>query len=119
MISDNNYILGEEVAVQIRRSWEIELENDSYQRLLNYMTKIQLHDILDKTGLPVAGSKEEQILRIINALIPPAEALGFLSIEDLRDISRQAKSPVAGLKAEVIANIVEHFDQKRDICQFI
>ena len=115
LISDNNYILGEEVAVQIRRSWDIELENDSYQRLLNYMTKIQLHDILDKTGLPVAGSKEEQILRIINASIPPAEALGFLSIEDLRDISRQAKSPVAGLKAEVIANIVEHFDQKRDL----
>lgn len=66
---DNKYILGDEVAVQIRRTWGIDLENDSYHRLLNYLTKIQLHNVLEKTGLNVTGSKEEQIQHIINALV--------------------------------------------------
>jgi chromosomal replication initiation ATPase DnaA len=111
---DNNYILGDEVAVQIRRAWGIDLENDSYQRLLNYLTKIQLHNALEKTGLNVTGSKEEQIQRIINALVPPVEVLGFLHIEELRELCRHSKAQVSGLKTEVIGNIIEHFDQGQD-----
>lgn len=112
---DNNYILGDEVAVQIRRAWGIDLENDSYQRLLNYLTKIQLHNVLEKTGLNVTGSKEEQIQRIINALVPPIEVLGFLHIEELRELCRHSKAQVSGPKTEVIGNIIEHLDQGRDL----
>ncbi|HLP48126.1 MAG TPA: BREX system ATP-binding domain-containing protein, partial [Candidatus Kapabacteria bacterium] len=112
---DNNYVLADEVSMQIRRIWGIDLENEPYNRLLNMMTKTQLYNILEKTGLLVSGSKDEQIQRIIDALITPTDVLDALSIEELRELCRQAKSPVSGLKAEVIENIITHFDQERDL----
>jgi len=114
---DANYILADEVALQVRRIWGIDLNNDSYKRLLNAMTKQQLYNVLDKTRLQVSGSKEEQIQRIIDALIPPAETLGFLHIEELRELCRQTKAQVSGLKADVIGNLIEHFDQDRDLIE--
>jgi len=115
LIFDNNYVMAEDVALQIRRALGIELENDSYNRLLNFMTKPQLYNVLEKTGLQLSGSKEEQIKRIINALVPPAEALEFIHIEELRELARQSKAQVSGLKAEVVGNIIDHFDQRRDL----
>ncbi len=115
LIHENDYVVADEVALQIRRAWGIDLENNSYGRLLSAMTKTQLSNILDKTGLLLTGSKEEQIQRIINALIPPGEVLDFLHIEELRDLCRRTKAPVSGVKAEVIGNLIEHFDQGRDL----
>ncbi len=112
---NNHYLLADEVSGQIRRTWGIDLENAPYNRLLNAMTKTQLYNILEKIGLQVSGSKDEQIQRIIDALIPPIEVLDFLSIDELRELCRQTKAPVSGLKAEVIGNIITHFDQERDI----
>jgi len=79
------------------------------------MTKPQLYNILEKTGLQVSGSKDEQIQRIINALVPPNEALGLVHIDELREFARQTKTQVSGVKAEVIGNMIEHFDQGRDL----
>ncbi|MDQ1352220.1 MAG: hypothetical protein QG657_2526 [Acidobacteriota bacterium] len=115
LTSNNQYMLAAEVAVQIRRTLGIDLENAPYNRLLNAMTKTQLYNILEKMGVQVSGSKDEQIQRIIDALIPPIEVLDFLSIDELRELSRQTKAPISGLKAEVIGNIITHFDQERDI----
>lgn len=115
LLTENDYVMAEEVALQVRRAWGIDLQNSPYGRLLNAMTKKQLHNILEKTGLQVAGSKEEQIQRIINALVPPGETLDFLNIAELRDLSRRTKAPVAGIKVEVIGNLIEHFDQDRDL----
>lgn len=112
---NNNYILAEEVAIQIRRVWGIELENNSYFRLLNVMTKTQLYTILEKSGLQVSGSKEEQIYRTINALVPPSIALGHLHIDELREICRENKIYVSGVKVEVTGNIIDHFDQGNDL----
>jgi hypothetical protein len=112
---DHNYILAEEVALQIRRAWEIELSNTSYKRLLNELTKKQLYNILEQTSLLLTGSKDEQIERIANALVPPAEALDFLHIDELRELARDTKAQVSGLKAEVIGNLIEHFDQGLDL----
>jgi hypothetical protein len=112
---DNSYILAEEVALQIRRVWGMALENDPYRRLLDAMTKQQLYNILEKTRLQVSGSKEEQVRRIIDALIPPTEALNFLHIDELRELCRHTNAPVSGIKADVIGNIIEHFDRDRDL----
>lgn len=112
---ENNYVLGEEVASQIRRVWGIDLENHSYKRLLDTFTKLQLHDVLEKAGLLLSGSKDEQIQRILNAFIPPSEVLDFLHIDELRELCRRNKSQISGLKAEVIANLIEHFDLGRDL----
>lgn len=112
---DNNYVLADEVSIQIRRIWGIDLENEPYNRLLNMMTKTQLYNILERMSLPVSGSKDDQIQRIIDALITPKDVLDILGIEELRELCRQTKAPVSGLKAEVIENIVDHFDQERDL----
>jgi hypothetical protein len=114
---DANYILADEVALQIRRTWGIDLKNDSYKRLLNVLTKQQLYTILEKTKLQVSGSKEEQIQRIINALLPPAEILDVLHIEEIRELARQTKAPISGIKADVIGNIIEYFDHDRDLIE--
>lgn len=112
---DQNYILAEEVAIQIRRVWEIDLSNASYQRLLTALTKPQLYKILEHTSLQLTGSKDEQIDRIINAMVPPAEALDFLHIEELRELARNIKAQVSGHKVEVISHIIEHFEHGRDL----
>jgi len=112
---DQHYILAEEVALQIRRTFGIDLKNDAYERLLNIMTKMQLHNTLEKTGLQVSGAKEEQIKRVVNSLMPPGEILEWLNIEELKDLCRQTKAPISGAKADVIANLIEHFDQERDL----
>lgn len=79
------------------------------------MAKTQLYNILEKTGLLVSGNKDEQIQRIIDALITPTDVLDALSIEELRELCRQTKAPVSGLKAEVIETIIDHFDRERDL----
>ncbi|TVM02704.1 MAG: hypothetical protein CV087_08980 [Candidatus Brocadia sp. WS118] len=112
---ENNYILAEEVALQIRRAWGIDLKKDTYERLLSGMKNEQLYKALEKTSLQVSGSKEERIQRLINALVPPSEFLDFLHIDELREYCRQNKIQVSGRKNEVISNIVDYFDRGEDL----
>ena len=112
---ENNYVLAEKVALQIRRAWGIDLETDAYERLLNGMQNEQLYNGLEKTGLQVSGSKEEKTQRLINALVPPSEFLEFLHTDELREYCRQNKIQVSGRKSEVMSNIVDHFDRGKDL----
>jgi hypothetical protein len=112
---ENNYALAEEVAVQIKRVWGIDLEKDAYLRLLNLIKNEQLYNILTKTGLIVSGSKEEKINRVINALIPPSEFLDFIHIDELREYCRHNGIQITGIKMEVISNIIDFFDREMDL----
>ncbi len=112
---ENNYVLAEEVALQIRRAWGIDLEKDAYERLLNGMKNDHLYSVLEMTGLQVSGSKEERILRLINALVPPTEFLDFLHIDEIREYCRRNGIQISGRKAEVISNIVDHFNRGDDL----
>lgn len=112
---ENNYVIADEVAIQIRRSWGIDLERDSYTRFLNLVKNEQLHMVLNNTGLQVSGTKDERIERIVNALIPPIELLSFIQIEDLREFCRNNGIQVSGRKSEVISNIIDFFDRDLDL----
>jgi len=112
---ENNYVIADEVALQIRRAWGIDLEFEPYNRLLNIVKNEQLHLMLNNTGLQLSGTKEERIVRIVNALIPPTELLNFLQIDDLRDICRNNGIQISGRKNEVISNMIEYFDQNLDL----
>ncbi|MGD8778134.1 MAG: DUF2791 family P-loop domain-containing protein [Ignavibacteria bacterium] len=112
---ENNYIIAEEVALQIRRLWGIDLEKSSYARMLNDTKNEQLYNALEKIGLLVGGTKEERIQRIINALVPPSELLETISIDELRDYCRQNNIQVSGKKSDVISNIITHFDHGNDL----
>lgn len=115
LTNENHYLLADEVAVQIRRAWGIDLEKNSYSRLLDLTKKNQLHTALTNTGLQVSGTKEEQIERIINSLIPPSEFLDCFQVEELRDFCRQNGIQISGRKTEVISNIIDYFDLGLDL----
>jgi hypothetical protein len=112
---ENNYCIADEVALQIRRSWGIDLKKDTYARFLNLVKKDQLHNALNETGLQVSGVKDEQIDRVINALIPPSEFLDYMQVEELREFCRNNGIQVSGRKSEVISNIIDFFDRGLDL----
>ncbi|HAB51672.1 MAG: hypothetical protein A2315_17610 [Ignavibacteria bacterium RIFOXYB2_FULL_35_12] len=112
---ENNFVIAEEVALQIRRVWGIDLEKDCYERMLNGVKNEQLYNALEKVVLMVSGTKEEKIERIINALVPPFEFLDTISIDELREYCRQNNIQVSGKKSDVISNIINHFEQRNDL----
>ncbi len=115
LIHEDNYLLSDEVALHIKQAWGIELTDDAYLRLLTHFQKPQIQNVLEKTKLPTSGNKDELIQRILNALVPPGEALGHLHIDELRNLAREAKAQISGLKSEVIGNLIEFFDKKKDL----
>jgi hypothetical protein len=112
---ENNYAIADEVVIQIRRAWGIDLEKEDYLRLLNLLKSEQLHTPLNNVGLQLSGTKEVRINRIIDALIPPSELLNFMSIEELREFCRISGIQVSGKKADVISNIIDFFDRGLDL----
>ena len=116
---ENNYVIADEVALQIRRAWGIDLEIDPYTRLLNLIKNEQLHKVLNNTGLQLSGTKDERIDRIINALIPPTELLNFMQIEELREFCRSNGMQISGRKSEVISNIIDFFNRGLDLQESI
>jgi hypothetical protein len=118
ILTDNdNYVIADEVVTQIRRSFGVDLMDATYRRLLNSFTKEELAMVLGNYALFVSGSKEEMIERLLNALIPAQELLNVFSIEGLREFCRKQLIAVSGTKYVVIGNIIEHFDEDRDIAE--
>ncbi len=115
LINSGDYLLPEEVAMQIRRAWDIDLADDAYRRLLALLTVQQLRGALEASSLPLAGAKEERIERLIHGLVPPAEVLDSLHINDVKDLCRTCSLPVSAAKADLIAGLVDHFDSGRDL----
>jgi len=117
LVHQSAYALAEEVAGQIRRHWEIDLGDAAYRRLLELLTHNQLHDALDEVGLPLSGSKEERIERLVRGLVPPGEVLDTLHINEVRDLCRQCSLLVSAAKDELIAGLVDHFDRGEDLLE--
>ena len=115
LVHEDNYLLSDEVAKHIKQAWGIELTGIAYFRLLSYLQKPHLQSILEKSNLPTSGNKDDLVKRILDAMVPPGEALGYLHIDELRDLAREAKSQVSGLKAELISNLIDFFDNNKDL----
>ncbi len=114
---ENYYIIAEEVAIQIRKAWEVDLERDDYERFLYMLKNKQLHDSLEMIGLQVSGTKEEKIDRILSSLIPPTELLEYIPINELREFCRNNSIQISGRKPEVISNCIDFFDRKLDLVE--
>jgi hypothetical protein len=112
---NNKYVIAEEVAFQIRRTFGIEIMDRSFERLLNGFTKEDLAFALEAFQFNVSGTKQAMIERLINSLIPTTEILGTLHLDNLRELCRQQNMQIGGVKNIVIAKIIEHFDQERDL----
>lgn len=112
---DNKYVIADEVAVQIRKAFGIEIMDDSYQRLLSNLNKEDLALVLDFYKFNISGSKDILVERLMSSLIPPGEVLGILHLESLRDLCRRKNIQISGLKNTVIDNIIQYFDADKDL----
>ena len=107
---DDRYALADEVRVQIRRYWGMELHDADYRTLLDQLTGTDLREILNATGLPLSGTKEERIERIVTGLVAPSLALDGLSLQRLKEIARTVGLSVSLAKAELISQLISGFD---------
>ncbi|HMQ70410.1 MAG TPA: DUF2791 family P-loop domain-containing protein [Ignavibacteria bacterium] len=112
---ENNYVIAEEVAIQIERALGIELNDITLKRMLSNFKKEELSKILEINGLAISGSKEEIIERILSAVIPPSELLNVFQLETLREYCKGNSIQSSGVKGHVINNIIQHFDQNLDL----
>jgi len=112
---EDKYVIAEEIALQIRRSFGMELMDEKFRRMLLQFTKEDLQSILEHYGLVMSGTKDELIERIINSKIPPTELLNYYAVEILRDYCKHVGIQSSGVKNLVITNIIQFFDQNRDL----
>ena len=112
---ENTYVIADEVAAQIRKAFGIEIMDDSYKRLLNSLTNEDLSLALNYYQLNVGGPKDAKVERLMNSLMPPTEILGLFHLESLRELCRRETIQVGGSKNMVIANIIQFFDEDKDL----
>jgi hypothetical protein len=115
LTSGHNYIIAEEVAVQIERALGIEMNEVTLKRMLANFKKEELSKISENYGLTLSGVKDEVIERILNAVIPPSELLSIFPVETLREYCKSNGIQSSGVKNFVINNIIQHFDQNLDL----
>jgi len=112
---ENKYIIADEVAIQIRKAFGIDIMDDSYRRLLNSLTRDDLIFVLSQNQLNVSGTKDTMIIRLLNSLIPPADVLNLFHLDHLRDLCRRENIHVSGAKNTVITNIIQFYDEDHDL----
>jgi len=112
---ENDFFIAEEVVLQLRRAWDMDLDDGDYRRLLDALTNERLHQLCQDLDLAVSGPKEEKIDRVVRALVPPKEFLELFTNEQLSEFCSANGVKVSGSKAEKISNIVEFFDTEQDL----
>ncbi|MES1221371.1 MAG: hypothetical protein ABUT20_38075, partial [Bacteroidota bacterium] len=117
LTSEARYVIADEVAVQIRKTFGIEMMDDTFKRLLVKLNKEDLAQVLGHYQLNTSGTKEAQVERLFNSLIPPADILDKMNLEDLREVCRHENIQISGSKSTVITHIIHHFDEGRDLVQ--
>jgi hypothetical protein len=115
LTQENKYVIAEEVALQIRKAFGIELMDESYKRLLNCFTREDIARVLAHYEMNVGGLKEILINRLLDSLVPPGEILAYFHLETLREICRDREIQMGGLKNIVIANMIQFFDDNMDL----
>jgi len=115
LTTENKYVIADEVAVQVRKAFGVEIMDDSFKRLLNSLSKEDLSQVLAYFQLNVSGAKDTLIERLLASLIPPLEILSQVHLESLRELCRHQGIAVSGAKNTVITNIIHHFDEDRDL----
>lgn len=112
---ENKYVIADEVALQIRKTFGMELMDEQYKRLLNNFNRDELAQVLDHNQQNVSGTKDIIIVRLLNTVIPPTEILNYFTLDRLRDLCRHINIQVTGTKNGLVASIIEYFDQDMDL----
>jgi hypothetical protein len=82
-----------------------------------YATRDEIQDILYGLGLPVSGSKEDLILRVVKETksMPTDEVLDLITRDTLRSICEDYGLRPGGLKSEIIDKIIAEVLDKSEI----
>jgi len=110
-----DYLIAEEIAPVIRSAWQIELIENQYRRLLNYVSIEELYNLLKLNRLPVAGNKQDKISTIFSSLITPGSLLGQIKITKLQKLCKNIGCAIYGTKEEVIDRILGYVSMDCDL----
>lgn len=109
-ISENIYVIPDELVSGIKTLLGIELTEDKYFLLLEKLQVKHLKEILNENNLNQSGVKEELIKRVIFAGIKPSESLNLLNTTDLSDICSTIPSlKVSGRKDEKVERLISYY----------
>lgn len=104
-------VLPDELQPGVKEVLGIELSDDARRLLWKNLSVADLKEILRSQNLPVYGTKDELVERLMSSDIRPSEGLSSLMSEDLYDIcSKLPGVNVSGTKEERVERIVTHFD---------
>lgn len=107
-------VIPEELVPGVKWVLGIELNKSSFRLLLDRLTSAQLKRILDSNSLPVSGSKEDQIDRIVEVGMEPSQVLRYLQTDELYSLCKKLPGvKVSGSKYERIWSLIEYFDSLR------
>jgi hypothetical protein len=108
---DRSVVLPEELQPGVKRVLGIELSENARELLWQNLPTRMLKKILRAQNLPVYGTKDEMVDRIIASNIKPSEGLTELTSDNLYDTCNKLPGvTVSGTKQERIDRIVNHFD---------
>jgi len=106
-----NVVLPEEIQPGVKRVLGIELSDGARELLWKNLRNDDLKEVLRAQNLPIYGSKDELVDRVISSGIKPSEGLDALKSDDLYEICSDLPGvKVSGTKTERIDRVVEHFD---------
>lgn len=107
----HSVVLPEEIQEGVKKVLGIDLSDGARELLWKNLSVDNLQEILRDQNLPIYGTKDEVVARVLSSGIRPTEAMESLKSDDLRRVcSRLPGVKVSGTKAERIDRIVDHFD---------
>ncbi len=106
-----NVLIPEEFAPAVKACLGYEMSDKAQTSLLQSLNSKQLHTILSAFSLPVSGSKEERVARLLNCQCKPSEMLDTLSNDEIQEICRRLQGvKISGAKSEKIVRIIKYYD---------
>lgn len=112
---NDRVLIPEEVAPAVWQTLGLDMPSESARRLLAYLSNSELAEVLEAAGTRVSGTKEQRLERIILERIQPHVALQTVSVQTLKEICRSTDAASTGNKDDLIARIIRHFAQGRDV----
>lgn len=106
---DRLYCIPDEIGPHVKEVLGVDLSEKGWTLLLENLKKAQLKEILRENGLPVSGTKDELIGRVLEAHLRPLESLDILTSSELYDLCGELGLKVGGSKQDRIDRIIDHF----------